>query len=170
MTEQEKIDDFIDWSEKLAKNKSQKEAFKLISTKIDECDDRYLNDYIPALNFIRSEEVLNWIERNAPRVENVSENWGHLAASSHFNWKKAEEWLSKGRPLSLIALDALLLCTTIGERLNQSLWMREINPSLKDNPRPDIIARRLQDYLIIDKVPRTRKAVEKIITNIFLVD
>jgi len=170
MTEQEKIDDFIDWSEKLAMNKNQEEAFKLISSKIDVCDDCYLNDHIPALNFIRCEEVLNWIERNASRVENISENWGHLAASSHFNWEKAEEWLSKGRPLSLIALDALILCTTIGERLNQSLWMRKIKPKLNDNPRPDVVAKRLQEYLVIDKVPRTRKAVEKVIANIFLVD
>jgi len=119
------------------------------------------------LNFIRYEKVLDWIELNSHRIINVTLNWGHLAASSQFNWAKADDWLSKGRPLSLIALDALMFCTTNGERLNQSPWMREIQPRLIDNPKPEIVARRLKEYLTIDKVPRTDAVVEQIIKNIF---
>jgi hypothetical protein len=72
-----------------------------------------------------------------------------------------------GRPLSLIALDAILFCTTVGERLSQSLWLRQIQPKLIDNPRPDIVANRLQEYLKMDSVPRTKSTIQKIIENIF---
>jgi hypothetical protein len=101
------------------------------------------------------------------RIININRNWGHLAASSNFSWSKADKWLAKGRPLSLIALDALIFCTTIGERLNQSTWMRQIQPKLIDTPKPEIVAKRLQQYLSQDNVPRTKTAIQKIIENIF---
>jgi hypothetical protein len=42
---------------------------------------------------------------------------------------------------------------THGDRLNQSLCMRRIQPKLKCNPRPEIIANRLREYLQTDRVP-----------------
>jgi len=167
MYDQEKIDDFILRSESIAKNFDKDESFTIISTEIDNCDDRYLHEYITALNFIRHEKVLDWIEINSKRIVNITQNWGHLAAMSHFSLDRAEKWLTLGRPLSIIALDALVFCTTIGERLNQSLWMREIQPKLTDNQQPEVIAKRLQEYLQTDRVPRTRNAVDQIIDNIF---
>ena len=99
---------------------------------------------------------------------NASLSWGHLAASSHFTWDRVNKWIEKGRSLSLIALDALVFCTTVDERLDhQSSWMRQIQPKLTDNPRPEIVAARLKEYLKADSVPRTKNAVRKIIENIF---
>jgi hypothetical protein len=167
MYDQKKIEEFVSWSEEISKTLDKNEAFKIITAEIDNCENRYLHEYITALNFIRYEKVLDWIELNSHRIINVTLNWGHLAASSQFNWAKADDWLSKGRPLSLIALDALMFCTTNGERLNQSPWMREIQPRLIDNPKPEIVARRLKEYLTVDKVPRTDAVVEQIIKNIF---
>jgi hypothetical protein len=163
----EKIDDFILRSQKIAETVEKEEAFRRISSEISACDNRYLNDYIIALNYIQYEKVLDWIETESHRINNVSENWGHLAAMSHFDWKRAAKWLSSGRPLSLIALHALILCTTKGERLNQSAIMRQFNPRLSDNPGPDVIAMKLQEYLLIDNVPRTRDSVNTIIHNVF---
>jgi hypothetical protein len=167
MYNQEKVDDFIQRSEEVIQNNDKDNAFKIISAEIDSCEDRYLNEYITALNFIRSERVLEWIEENTHRIINVGLSWGHLAASSHFTWDRADKWLEEGRPLSLIALDALVFCTTVGERLNQSPWMRQIQPKLIDNPQPGFVAARLQEYLKADSVPRTKDAVRKIIENIF---
>jgi len=167
MDEKEKIDDFHIRAENTANTLDIDQAFKIISTEIDLCEDRYLYEYILALNFIRSDKTLNWIETSAHRIKSVGGNWGHLAAISYFNWDRAEKWLSLGRPLSLVALDALIFCTTNGERLNQSLLLRKLNPRLIDNPRPDIVANRLQKYLLTDNVHRTRTSVDSIINNIF---
>jgi hypothetical protein len=167
MYDQEKVDDFIFRSENLAKGLDRDKAFDIIADEINNCEDKYLNEYITALNFIRNEKVLDWIEENVNRVKNIGENWGHLAASSYFSWERADKWLKCGRPLSLIALDAILFCTTVGERLNQSPWMRQIQPKLIDNPRPEIVANRLHEYLKTDSVPRTKTTIQKIVDNIF---
>lgn len=165
--DREKVDEFISWAEDISKTLVVEEAFCAISKEIDNCEDRYLNDYLTALNFIKYEKVLDWIEQNASRTINVGANWGHLAASSKFNWARAEKWLALGRPLSLIALDGVMFCTTKGQRLNQSLFMRELNPTLPDNPGAAVIARRLTEYLNFDKAPRVRFVTQKIIHDIF---
>lgn len=167
MCDQKKVDDFIEKAQTIAKTFDKATALSMITEEIDLCEDRYLNEYISALNFVREESILEWIEANRYRIKNVSLNWGHLAAVSNFNWNKAEQWLTCGRPLSLIALDALVFCTTNGERLNQSLMMREINPRLSDSPNSAIVANKLQEYLRKDNVPRTKACVNKIINNLF---
>ena len=167
MYDQEKVNDFYLRMEDITRGLSIDESFKIISAEIDNCEDKYLYDYIGPLNFLRYEKVLDWIESNTHRMVNIGDNWGQLAASSLFSWVRADKWLSKGRPLSLIALDALILCTTIDQRLNQSLWIRQINPKLNDNPGPEIIANRLRKYLEIDNVPRTQNSVRKIINNVY---
>src|SRR5204863_3993484 len=115
-------------------------------------------EYITAVNFIRNEKVLDLIEENIHRTTNIGTNWGHLAASSYLSWDRVKKWLSNGRPLSLVALDAIIFCTSVGDRLNQSPWMRQIQPKLVDDPKPEIIAKQLQAYLLTDNVPRTKTA------------
>ena len=167
MYDQEKVDEFIFRSEDLAKTVDKDNAFLIISQEIDSCEGRYLNEYITALNFIRSDKVLDWIENNIHRTTNIGLNWGHLAASSYLSWDRASKWLRSGRPLSLVALDAIMFCTTVDERLNQSLWMRQIQPKLIDNPKPEIVAVRLQEHLQTDNIHRTKKTMNKILENLF---
>ena len=113
MYDKKKVDDFVFRSENLAKNVDKDKAFTIIVNEIDNCDYRYLNEYITALNFVRHEKVLDWIEKNIHRTTNVGTNWGHLAASSYLSWDRTNKWLTHGRPMSLVALDALLFCTTV---------------------------------------------------------
>ena len=167
MYDQEKVDEFVSRSEDLAKSVDKDEAFKIISKEVDSCEDKYLNEYITALNFVRNDKVLDWIENNIHRTTNIGINWGHLAASSCLSWDRASKWLASGRPLSLVALDAIMFCTTVDERLNQSLWMRQIQPKLIDNPRPEIVAVKLQEHLQTDNTHRTKTAINKIIENLF---
>ncbi|HTJ49667.1 MAG TPA: hypothetical protein VL443_09455 [Cyclobacteriaceae bacterium] len=167
MDDRTKIDDFLERASVISDTLDKDEAFVLISQEIDSCDNRFLHEYITSLNQIRNEKVLDWIEINVHRTTNIGLNWGHLAASSLFNWRRAEKWLTLGRPLSLIALDALIFCTTVDERLNQSPWMRKINPRLLDNPQPDEVAKRLNEFLLGDNVHRTRTTIGKIIDNLF---
>jgi hypothetical protein len=113
MYDHEKVDEFISRSEILAKKVDKNKAFIIISKEIDNCEDRYLNEYIQALNFIRYDKVLEWIENNIHRTINIGLSWGHLAASSCLTWDRANKWLTIGRPLSLVALDGIMFCTTV---------------------------------------------------------
>jgi len=143
------------------------EAFEILTKELESGDDKFLSENVSALLYFQSDKTLDWIEKVSDRIKNISSSWGQLAASSQFTWDRANKWLKIGRPLSLIALDSLIYCTTNGERLNQSLWLRQLNPRLIDNPKPEIIANRLREYLAIDSVPRTKNVVETIIENVF---
>ena len=155
------------FAEPIAKCLDFEEAFKILTIELESGDDKFLSENVSALLYFKSDQTLDWIEKVSERIKNVSSSWGQLAASSQFTWNRANKWLTFGRPLSLIALDSLIYCTTIGKRLNQSLWLQQLNPKLIDNQRPEIISNRLKEYLIIDNVPRTKNAVETIIDNVF---
>ncbi|MGV3527257.1 MAG: hypothetical protein ACO1OO_00020 [Flavisolibacter sp.] len=146
------------------------EAFKIVTEQVEQSDSRSFADYAGALLYFESSETLKWIEGVAHRIANVSENWGILAAASRYDWQTAQNWLAAGRPLSLIALDALIYCTTTGERPNQALWLREHPPTLVSAPKPETIANTLTAYLQTDTVPRTKSAVRQIINNLFETD
>jgi len=155
------------FAEPICNSFESKEAFELIKEELESKDDKYLSENISAFLYLQSPLVLNWIENVQNRISNVNSHWGQLAASSKFDWNRASKWLTKGRPLSLIALDALIFCTTNGERLNQSLWMRKLNPKLSGNPGAEIVAKRLKQYQDKDNVPRTRNSINRIIQNMF---
>jgi hypothetical protein len=155
------------FAEAIAKCLDLEEAFEILTKELESKDNKFLSENVSALLYFQNDKTLDWIEKVCERIKNISSNWGQLAASSKFTWDRADKWLTIGRPLSLVALDSLIYCTTIGERLNQSLWLRQLNPRLIDNPRPEIIANRLRVYLLFDGVPRTKNAVETIIDNVF---
>ncbi|WP_276977221.1 hypothetical protein [Flavobacterium filum] len=155
------------FAEPIAKCLDFDEAFEILTKELENGDDKFLSENVSVLLYFQNDQTLDWIEKVSDRMKNISSSWGQLAASSKFSWDRANKWLTIGRPLSLVALDCLIYCTTNGERLNQSLWLRQLNPRLIDNPKPEIIANRLCEYLTIDSVPRTKNAVESIIENVF---
>jgi len=167
MYDYKKVGDFIEKAEKISKEKNIEEAFDLITSDLASLDKKYLNECIGALNFIQYEKTLDWIEENREKITDISLSWGHLAAVSKFDWQRVEKWLDSKRPLSLVALDALDFCTTKGARLNQSLMMRKISPSLLNNPGEEIIAVKISQYQLIDNTPRVKKVVDKIIQSMF---
>jgi hypothetical protein len=91
--------------------------------------------------------TLDWIEKNIQSPVDIT--WGLLAASSSFDWPRAEKWLDWGRPLSLVALDALEWCVRSGRK-----------PPLLHPPPPAEFIRRLEDYCSKDPVLRVRERVE----------
>jgi hypothetical protein len=143
------------------------EGFSMVTKEVEHSPDNLLADNSSALLYFQSNKTLEWIEKVKERINNVSSQWGTLSAASMFDWHTAEKWLNEGRPLSLIALDALVYCTTRGERLNQPLWLRENPPTLLNAPKPEMIANTLTAYLEKDSVPRTKTAVKQIIHNLF---
>jgi hypothetical protein len=93
---------------------------------------------------------LDWIEENAHSP--VDSLWGLLAASSKFDWGRAKKWLSLGRPLSLVALDALDWCVCSGRK-----------PPLVNPPSSKEFISILEDYLNKDNVLRVREKVYKLL-------
>ncbi len=164
-----KENELLIFAEAIAKCFDLDEAFEILTNEIESKDDKNLSENISALLYLQSDKTLDWIEKVIHRTKNISANWGTLAASSKFSWVRADKWLTVGRPLSLVAIDGLIFCTTIGDRQNQALWLQQKPPKLTDNPRPEIIATKLKDYLSKDNVPRTKIAINKIINNVFQV-
>lgn len=143
-----------------------KEGFHIVTTEIEKSDDRTFNTNVLALLHFKDEKALDWIESIRHRIKNVSSSWGTLAAGSKFSWNRASKWLDTGRPLSLVALDALVFCTS-NSKSNRTLWLSKSPPVLLDSPKPEVVAKRLSAYLIIDNVPRTKDAVATIISNVY---
>ena len=101
------------------------------------------------------------------KIINVVGNWGTIAVVLQFSWDRAAKWLHAGRPLSLIALDALILCIDANDNQHQSDYFQE-NPVYLINAAPiEIMAKTVSTYLEKDKVPRTKRAVNLIIKYLF---
>lgn len=60
-----------------------------------------------ALVHARVPRALDWIERTVVLQKSVDRDWGRLAAVSQLDWPRLKRWLAGGRPMSLVALDAL---------------------------------------------------------------
>lgn len=101
-----------------------------------------------ALGAFRDPSVLNWIERNVPAV--VTSDWGALAAVSSFSWARATAWLRSGRPLSLVALDAL----------KESAKNRTI-----EWPPYGVVELELSGYLANDGAPRVKQAINFVLSS-----
>lgn len=155
------------YAEAIASCLERDEAFTLLIPEIEKSSGNQLANDALALLFFQHEKTLDWIERIAEKIATVPDQWGVLAATSQFSWQRADKWVKAGRPLSLIALDALWYCTIKEPGPNQPVWLQQHPPKLTDEPRPEIVAVALTDYVMKDNVPRTRNAVESIIMNVF---
>jgi hypothetical protein len=110
----------------------------------------------------RHPAVLDWIEQHVR--EPLTYQWGDLAAASLLDWARVARWLHDGRPLSLIALDALAACA--GPRPSQSLLMQRLRPRLRADVPVSVIEDALREYVARDPAPRvvhaTRFVVERL--------
>ena len=109
-----------------------------------------------ALSNFHSQTVLGWVEQHVKSP--VSERWGWIAGCSAFSWTTAQRWLDVGRPLSLVALDALAntLCPPTGRGI------QGMTAGLAGAPPLAEIIERLRSYEAQDPVPRVTIIVEQI--------
>lgn len=157
------------FAEALAKCLPFDEAFSELTREIEKEEDKKLAMKVMSLIHFEHPETLDWIEKMKSRITSVSDSWGNLTAASKLDWPRAKKWLEDGRPISLIALDALIYCTTTGPRLNQILWFREHPPKLISPDKLEVIAQTINDYVKKDSVPRVKNSANKIIDNLFKV-
>jgi hypothetical protein len=110
------------------------------------------------LSYFQSINTLAWIEQNI--AEPVTEAWGHLAAASCLDWPRVESWLRRGRPLSLVALDALAAIVRA-----RTVMLKSIKPKLLALPDFDVLNHELNECVERDPVPRVRQRVEMLLLD-----
>ena len=128
------------------------EAFERLTGALGRMAPRERIAWKGVLGRLASPRVLDWIEANAASQIDIS--WGALAARSGLDWPRASAWLAAGRPLSLVALDALGLCLQNAfVRKDADAWRR------LGLPAPDAFAAALDAYAAGDDVVRVRQSV-----------
>jgi hypothetical protein len=111
-----------------------------------------------ALAWFRSQHALTWLQHHVESP--IVGQWGHLAALSQISWSWIHRWLEQGqgRPMSLVALDALINCC----RYNTPM-LNQFAPQLQ-HPAPLIeMKQHLEAYAAVDQVPRVEQNVRTII-------
>lgn len=117
------------------------------------------------LNPFRTSRALDWIESHASAIEVDDPErfplryWGDLAAVSEFSWPRAESWLGRGRPLSVVALLAL----SDLDGTSNSPIVQEADPKLLDTIPFGPAAKLLRDYAAKDRMPWVERVVERIL-------
>lgn len=126
---------------------------------VEAAADRNISTTALALTPFRSPLVLDWIERRL--ASPVSDGWGSVASRSGFSWPTAVRWLKSGRPLNLVALDALK------EAYRRPPRGRPDRPAqLLEAPESTVLFALLDEVATDDPVPRVTKAVEAVKTFI----
>lgn len=115
-------------------------------------------DLMFSLGYFHSPEVLDWIEKHI--FEPITESWGHLAAASKLDWPRVERWFEYGRPLSLVAIDALAAIVH-----PQSPFLRAYGPRLHQPPSPERVKEMLSAYAARDPVPRVQQRISALIAH-----
>lgn len=126
---------------------------------------RLLDEKLWSLHPFHSPRTLDWIEANVHRMGSLSSSWGAVAAASRIDWTRISKWLAAGRPLSLIALDALCDCSKGASTPYVGEWLRSNQQKLYEPAPVDQMNEVIQSYLAIDNVPRTRRQIGFILSN-----
>ena len=135
------------------------EAESIILETLSTLSERDLRDHISCLRYFSGSVPLDWLEEQRGRINTVSGNYGAVCACLGMTWSRVHRWLHLGRPMSLIALDALMECSTTAETVNRAPWLREHPPHLHEPVLVDEMNKALNEYLTHDSVPRTKNAV-----------
>ena len=75
------------FAEAISKCFDLNEAFEILTKEIESKDDKNLSEIILALLYFQHDKTLDWIEKVIYRTNNISTNWGTLAATSQFSWE-----------------------------------------------------------------------------------
>ncbi|GAA4393829.1 hypothetical protein [Hymenobacter koreensis] len=141
------------------------EAEAILLEVLNHGSERELRERIYCLGFLSGTGPLDWLEEQRGRINTVSDTYGTVCASLGMTWPRIRRWLHLGRPLSLIALDALVKCSTMPDTLNRAPRLRENPPRLLEPASVDEMNQVLDAYLALDSVPRTKNAVAFIKQN-----
>ena len=135
-----------------------REGFDRVAAALNQERGKQKRDLAFSLGYFHSPEALDWIEEHI--FEPITEDWGLLAAASHLDWPRVEHWFDHGRPLSLVAIDALVAIMEA-----PTPFLRAYPPRLHQPPNRELFIRVLSDYAGRDKVPRVQQRTAASISN-----
>lgn len=136
----------------------QDEGLTLVFEKLKDVEPKKLPMRANAcLSRFRSNQVFDWMEQN---VTSHHDSWGNLAAASMPNWDRMKSWLNKGRPFSLIALDAMATSGIQSGNVYRDRLIYKITQTIHDE-----IESVLKAYYELDKVPRVRMKLSRILED-----
>ena len=150
------------WAEAAAKCLPDPEGLHKTIDALRAFHGRDLQARMAALSWFRAPEVLDWIETHVPR-QNVSASWGQLASLSDLHWSRVHDWLASGRPLSLVALDAL---ANFIPHQGHARILTMLNPKLKGCSDRSIVRGALSNYANEDSAPRVTAKCNFIIQHL----
>ena len=160
-------DSIIEYAELLANSFSGDEGVLEYLSQLDKIEsEKELNEQVRGLMFFKSPRIINWIEYSAYKIKNIPNVWGTVSALSDINWATIQKWIDKGRPLSLMAIDALSEYATDQNTLNKSHLSQKRIIGLPDPPEKEVIIETVNNYLHIDNVTRIKQRVKHIESNI----
>lgn len=137
-----------------------REGFDRVRAAVDALEPREQRSRMYALAYFHSPEVIGWIEQHV--FSPVTEDWGRVAAASQLDWATAERWLASGRPLSLVALDAL--AAIVDPR--RPPRPREPRARLHQPPDAAVLANALTAHAQRDPVPRVERITGYLLQNL----
>jgi hypothetical protein len=135
-----------------------REGFGRVVAALAQQDGSHKRDLILSLGYFHSPEALDWIEQHI--FGPITEDWGYLAAASRLDWPRVEQWFERGRPLSLVAIDALAAIMR-----PQTPLLRAYGPRLHRPPSRARFIQVLSDYAARDKGPRVQQRTAGLISN-----
>jgi hypothetical protein len=150
------------WAEAAAKCLPAPEGLHKTIGALQAFHGRDLEKQMRALSWFRAPAVLDWIETHLPH-QNVTASWGELASLSDLHWSRVQCWLGSGRPLSLVALDALASCIA---RQGQARLLTILNPKLRGCADRSTIRHSLRIYEAEDSAPRVASKCNFIIQHL----
>lgn len=153
---------FYAWAAAVALCFAEDEGFRLVCEALE----AELPQPSPrALVWFRSSKTLDWMEQRVPKNE-ITSNWGEVAAYSQLSWDRARTWLERGRPLNLVAVDALKTCFLV-QYPDSTMRLRDFRPNIDRLPvNPLDVVATLKICQQADPWPRNQKGCQLIIDNI----
>ena len=117
------------------------------------------------LEFDEKLQILDWIEErlHAPN-QAARADWGQLAAIAGIKWQRVAVWLDRGKPLSLVALDALNFCWDYGAGIGG--WLNTYKPKLLAPADDETMRARLLKYAEDNPTPRVTRRVTEIMEHL----
>jgi hypothetical protein len=157
----------IEYAELLANSFKGNEGVLDYLSQLDKIESgKELNEQVGGLIFFKSPKIISWIENSAARIKNITDVWGTVSALSDIDWDTIIKWMDNGRPLSLVAIDALSEYATDQHTLNRSPLSRYRIKGLPQPPENKVIIDSINNYLQIDGVTRVKQRVQYIESNI----
>jgi len=117
------------------------------------------HEHISALSWFRCPQALDALETLVHPP--LTESWGRVAAACGLDWARACTWFDAGRPLSLVALDALHAFLRY-----ETVLLRTLKPKLMGAPDVDEVEGCLARVAERDPVPRVKRAVGFVLANV----